>query len=64
MKYKIKYEGYNVWVLRDFQQYHTILRRAMARIKGWEKAVKRAKKDILKEAQERYRLKKQKTHKS
>ena len=62
IKYKITYGVHNIYIERDFPEYHTVLKRVVARFEGWERLVDIMKKDILKEAQERFGLKKQVRH--
>lgn len=61
-KYEVKYGVYNIRVARIFPEYRITLERIVARIGNWEQAVDFAKRDILREAQERFGLKKQVRH--
>jgi hypothetical protein len=49
-KWQITYEPNNIYVSRTFPEIHTTLSRVIARVKGWEKDVEWAKRDILREA--------------
>lgn len=62
VKYKMKYGTHNIYIERDFPEYHIVIKRVVARIDGWERLAEIMKKDILKEAQERFGLKKQVRH--
>jgi hypothetical protein len=49
-KYNIRYDANNIWVSREFPEIHTTLSRVIARVEGWEKELRWAKRDILREA--------------
>lgn len=58
----MRYGTHNIYIERDFPEYHTVIKRVLARIEGWERLADIMKKDILKEAQTVYGYPKQVRH--